>query len=92
MPGRINALAFNADGTLFAAGSSLDGKGELRVYQTADAKMVSKLDVPGGVFTLAWRPDGKEIACAGYDGTVRLSDPATGKLVKEFDAVPLAKK
>jgi WD40 repeat protein/mono/diheme cytochrome c family protein len=92
LPGRINALAFSPDGARFAAGSSLDGKGELRVYQTADAKMVSKLDVPGGVFTIAWRPDGKELACAGYDGTVRLSDPDTGKLVKEFVAVPLGQK
>ena len=32
MPGRISAAAFNPDGTQFAAVSSLDGKGEVRVY------------------------------------------------------------
>ena len=34
MPGRVSAVAFNTDGTQFAAGSSLDGKGEVRVYDT----------------------------------------------------------
>jgi hypothetical protein len=41
---------------------------------------------------VAFRPDGKEIATAGFDGTVRLHDPQTGKLIKEFVPVPLAKK
>ena len=38
MPGRIFALTFNPEGTLFAAASSLDGKGEVRVSQVADGK------------------------------------------------------
>ena len=90
LPGRVNAVGFSPDGKLCAAGSSLDGAGEARVYQTADAKQVSRLDVPGGVFTLAFRPDGKQLATAGFDGTVRLSDPLTGKVVKAFIPVPLA--
>jgi WD40 repeat protein/mono/diheme cytochrome c family protein len=91
MPGRIYAVAFNPDGSLFAAGSSLDGRGEVRVYQTADGKLVSKLEgEPGGVYAVAFRPDGKQVASAGFDGKVRLSDPLTGKLTKEFVPVPLA--
>jgi WD40 repeat protein/mono/diheme cytochrome c family protein len=83
MPGRIYSLSFNPEGTLFAAASSLDGKGEVRVSQVADGKLVSKLEVAdGGVYVVKWRPDGKEIASAGFDGVVRLSDPATGKIVK----------
>jgi mono/diheme cytochrome c family protein len=93
MPGRIYSLAFSPDGTLFAAASSLDGKGEVRVSQVADGKMISKLEVPtGGVYVVKFRPDGKEIASAGFDGMVRLSDPATGKVVKEFVPVPLKKE
>ncbi len=38
---------------------------------------------------MAYAPDGKSVAAAGFDGTVRLSDPATGKLIKEFMPVPL---
>jgi mono/diheme cytochrome c family protein len=91
MTGRIHVLRFSPDGALFAAGSSLDGKGELRISQTADGKIVSRLEgEPGPVYTLAWRPDGKVLASAGFDGTVRLSDPATGKKIKEFIPVPLA--
>jgi WD40 repeat protein/mono/diheme cytochrome c family protein len=90
MPGRIYTVRFNADGSQFAAGSSLNGTGEMRVYSTAEGKVVSKLEgTPGPVYTLAWRPDGKVLASAGFDGTVRLSDPATGKVIKEFVPVPL---
>src|SRR5262249_18730744 len=90
MPGRIFTLAFNKDGTQFAAGSSLDGTGEVRVYETATGKEISKLDKIGGVFSVAFRHDGKEVASAGFDGKVRLSDPATGKVIKEFVPVPIA--
>jgi WD40 repeat protein len=44
----------------------------------------------GGVFALAYRPDGKQVASAGFDGVVRFNDVETGKLVKEFVPVPLA--
>jgi WD40 repeat protein len=93
LPGRIFASAFNGDGTLFAVGSSLDGKGEVRVYQTADGKRVATFEgQQGAVYALAFRPDGKEVASVGFDGAVRLNDPATGKLVKEFVPVPLQPK
>lgn len=92
MPGRIYSLAFNPEGTQFAAASSLDGKGEVRVSQVADGKQISKLEVKtGGVYVVKFRPDGKEIASAGFDGVVRLTDPATGQIVKEFVPVPLKK-
>src|SRR5262249_43547725 len=57
MPGRIYALAFDRNGRTFAAGSSLDGTGELRVYKTADGTLVSKLVAKAGpVYTVAFRP------------------------------------
>jgi WD40 repeat protein len=90
LPGLVCALAFSPDGSLFAAGSSLDRTGELRVYQTADGKLVSKLEgQPGPVYAVAFRPEGKQVASAGFDGVVRLSDPLTGKRIKEFIPVPL---
>src|SRR5262249_47664711 len=44
LPGRIYAAGFNADGGQFVVGSSLDGRGEARVYQSNDGKLVSKLE------------------------------------------------
>ncbi len=90
MVGRIHSLSFNPDGTQFAAASSLDGRGEVRVYQTADGKVVSRFETPtSGIFVVAYHPQGKVIASGGSDGSVRLSDPASGKLIKEFVPVPL---
>lgn len=90
MPGRIFAAAFNADGSRIVVGSSLDGTGEVRVYQTDDAKLVSQFEgQKGGVFAVAFQPDGARVASAGFDGLVRLNDPNSGSLVKEFSPVPL---
>jgi WD40 repeat protein len=88
MPGRISSVAFNADGSKFAAVSSLDGKGEVRVYDTNSAAKVVFEKVTGPVYAVAWHPAGKLIASAGFDGTVWLHDPATGKLLSSFVVLP----
>jgi mono/diheme cytochrome c family protein len=90
MPGRIFTAKFSADGSLIVVGSSKDGTGEVRIYQTDDSKLVAKLEgEPGPIYTVAFRPDGALVASAGFAGMVRLSDPKTGKLIHEFVPVPL---
>lgn len=44
----------------------------------------------GAIYALAYRPDGKQVASAGFEGVVRLNDPDTGKLIREFVPVPIA--
>jgi DNA-binding beta-propeller fold protein YncE/mono/diheme cytochrome c family protein len=91
-PGRVYTVAFDKTGKHFAAGSSLDGTGEARVYEVDTGKRVSTFEtVKTPVYSVAFNPNGKLVATAGFDGIVRLSDPATGKRVKEFVPVPVKK-
>jgi WD40 repeat protein len=54
-------------------------------------EIVSKFEgQKGAVYAVAFRPDGQQVASAGFDGVVRLNDPRTGKLIKEFVPVPLS--
>ncbi|MCI0680996.1 MAG: hypothetical protein L0Y71_02735 [Gemmataceae bacterium] len=93
LPGRVFAVRFSPDGNRIVAGSSNDGKGEARVYNAADAKLISTLQGERGpIYALAYQPDGKAIASAGFDGAVRINNPDDGKLIREFVPVPLAAK
>jgi WD40 repeat protein len=59
----------------------------------ASGHQVCKLEGQhGAVYAVAYRPDGNQVASAGFDGTVRLNDPDTGKLLKEFIPIPLTGK
>ncbi len=122
LPGRIYSVAVSADGKRIAAGSSLDGAGEIGIYSyefdtgypdkikainskvntSRSAAEVAELDkyhkdgvkeiarvkVPqGGVYAVAFRPDGKVLAAAAADGMVRLLNPETGSSIKEFAPV-----
>jgi WD40 repeat protein len=90
LPGRIFSLEFNADGSKFVAGSSNATSGAARIYDTSDAKTVHDLaGHTAGVFAVAFRPDGQQVATGGFDGKVRLFDVATGMLVKEFVPVDI---
>jgi WD40 repeat protein len=88
MPGRISGLAFSPNGAKFAAVSSLDGKGEVRVYDTNTGAKIVCEKVTGPAYAVAWHPSGKWIASAGFDGTVWLHDAATGRFVSSFVVLP----
>jgi len=91
VPGRIYDVQYNADGKRFAVGSSLDGAGEVRVYETDTGKMLFKAEGdPGAVYSVTFSSNGKVLAEAGFDGQVRLYDAETGKLTKAFAPAPLA--
>ncbi len=124
MKGRVNAVAVSADGKRIAAGSSLDGAGEVHVhsyefdtslpdgikaimskvstsrnpaevaalqkYLRDGVKLVSKVELPrAAVYAVAFSPDGKALAVAGSDGLVRLVNPETGSLIREFAPAPV---
>jgi len=90
MTGRVFAVKYNKDGSRIIAGSSYNGKGEVHIYQAADGKLVTKLEgVKSAMYAVAFRPDGAQVASAGFDGAVRLNDANNGKLIREFVPCPL---
>ena len=92
LPGRIYALSFDWWGRIFAAGSSLDGSGEVRIFQTDNGKRLSILEqIKTPIYTLSFHPQNSVVASGGFDGLVRLHDPMTGKLIKQFAPAPLVK-
>ena len=79
LPGRIYDARFNADGARFFAASSLDGRGQVRGYETDSGKKTWQLDVPeAAIYALACSADGATVAAAGADGKVRLIDAGKG--------------
>lgn len=72
---------------------SADEKAALLKHFESNIAIVAKLEGQGGaVYAVAFSPDEKTIASAGFDGRVRLNDAETGKLMKEFIPVPLVER
>ena len=90
--GRIFSVCFNHDGMLGFAGSSLDGKGEVKAFQIDNGKDLWKVAMPEtGAYALACSPDGKTLAVSGFDGKVRLLSTVSGEVRKTFVPVVIEK-
>jgi RNA polymerase sigma factor (sigma-70 family) len=93
--GGATSLAFSPDGKVLATAGH---DGTMILWDSATRKQLRKIDLveeayvhrkgngfdSGGIHALAFAPDGKTIASANHDGTVRLFDAGTGKQVHVF--------
>lgn len=90
LSGRVTAIAYAPEGAHVAIGSSNRDQGEVRLYPTDQSKPVwTHRGTP--IYAVAFAPDGKTIAAAGFEGTVWLIDADTGKPSHHFVPVPLEK-
>ena len=71
------------------AARSEDEKKQLEAHYTSDVKLLGSALLEGGIYALAFRPDGQSVAAAGEDGRVRFISAADAKVAKEFVPVPL---
>ena len=88
----IWCAVFSPDGkSLYTCSGNRDAKaGELRGYDLTKGKPVQTFlaQEPHGIRWIAFAPSGLVLATAEYDGTVKMRDPATGKVLKQFVAHP----
>jgi len=86
---QVNAVAFSPDGRRLASGSGdwTAGKaGEAKVWDLSTGKELFSLKGnKGAIAGVVFSPDGRLIATAGWDGTLRLWDSATGKELRRMD-------
>jgi RNA polymerase sigma factor (sigma-70 family) len=93
--GGATSIVFSPDGKILATGGH---DGIMILWDSATRKPLRKIELveeayvhpkgngfdSGGIHALAFAPDGKTIASANHDGTVRLVETATGNEVRVF--------
>ncbi|KAK3908482.1 Actin-interacting protein 1 [Frankliniella fusca] len=80
----VQAVRYSPTGSHFASGG-FDGK--VFLYDGSSADLVGEIGSPahkGGVYAVAWSPDGKQLLTASGDKTCKLWDVETRSVVTEF--------
>ncbi|KAL1497641.1 hypothetical protein ABEB36_008566 [Hypothenemus hampei] len=80
----VQAVRYSPSGNLFAS-AGFDGK--VFLYDGASSDLVGEVGSPahaGGVYGVAWSPDGKQLLTTSGDKTAKLWDVETRQIVTEF--------
>jgi WD40 repeat protein len=84
--GPVYSIAFSPDGNHVAIGSTGN---EVRIYKADGTASATLKGHEGAIFSIAWHPSRAEIITAGYEGKIRVFNPADGKLIKSFVPFPI---
>ncbi|VEN58491.1 unnamed protein product [Callosobruchus maculatus] len=80
----VQAVRYSPQGNLFAS-AGFDGK--VYLYDGVSSDLVGEVGAPahqGGVYAVAWSPDGKQLLTASGDKTAKLWDVETRQVLSEF--------
>ncbi|KAH8236120.1 hypothetical protein KR032_006935 [Drosophila birchii] len=80
----VQAVRYSPDGKFFAS-AGFDGK--VFLYDGTSSELVGELGSPahkGGVYALAWKPDGSQLLTCSGDKTCRLWQVESRELISEF--------
>lgn len=86
--GWLRQIALSPDGTLLA---TCGHDRFVRVWQSADGKLVSEQQFPEDIFAVAFQPDGKALVCGDMRGKLDVWDFAAKKSLRTLDAAVLYK-
>jgi WD40 repeat protein len=84
----VNAIDFSPDGKTLAVGSGAPSRdGDITLWDAASGKLTKTIADRHSdtVLSLDFSPDGKLIASGGADKQLRISEIASGKLLKTFE-------
>ena len=85
---RVMALRFSPDGKLLASGGGEPSRGgEIKIWRVSGGKLQKELNNihSDAVLSLDFSPDGKLLASGAADRFARVTDLASGKVVKAFE-------
>lgn len=80
----VQAVRYSPNGSHFAS-AGFDGK--VFIYDGTSSELVGEVGNPahkGGVYAVAWKPDGTQLLTCSGDKTCKLWDVATRQMISEF--------